>query len=154
MSLIVGAVLLAFLVHDEDPLFPLVVVLGNSYPNTGDDRGVQLWDSLSHSGDHRSAVIRVIAPSCQFSLLLQLLEEDGSGIAAHLHVLHPLLVFFFDGGIPKHGLEFPYEFVPMWVLESGTSGISVVVDPEVFSSMGPSGLGAFDKEGGGAHYHE
>ncbi len=37
VRLVVGAVSLAFLVHDEDTLLPLVIVLRNPYPDTGDD---------------------------------------------------------------------------------------------------------------------
>ncbi len=42
----------------------------------------------------------------------------------------------------------------MWVSESGASGIAVVVDPEVLSTMGPPIYGTFDKEGGGTNHHE
>ncbi len=93
-------------------------------------------------------------PSCQLGLYLQLLEEDSGGIATHLHVLHLLLVLFFNGGIPEHGLEFLYEVVPVRVSESGASRVTVVVDPELFSSMGPPTLGSFDEEGGGADHHD
>ncbi len=38
MRLVVGMVSLALLVHNEDMLLPLVVVLGNPYPDAGDDQ--------------------------------------------------------------------------------------------------------------------
>ncbi len=57
----------------------------------------------------------VVMPSCQFGLSLQLLEEDGSGIAAHLHVLHRLLVLFLACGVTERGLEFEDEVVPVQV---------------------------------------
>ncbi len=154
VDLVVGAILLPFLIHDEDPLLPLVVCLGKSYPDVGDDQCVRPWYSLSHSSDHHSAAFGIVAPSCQLGFLFQLLEEDGGGIAAHLHVLHPLLVLFFDGGIPECSLEFADKVVPVWVLESGSCRILIVVDPEVLASVGPPALGAFYKERGGANHHE
>ncbi len=105
--------------------------------------------SLSHGGNHRSAVIGVVAPSCQLGFVLQLLEEDGSWIATHLHLLHPLLVNFLDGGIPEHGLEFADKVVPVWISTLRASGITIVGDPEILPSVGPPVLGAFDEERGG-----
>ncbi len=58
------------------------------------------------------------------------------------------------GGIPERGLELPNEVVPMRVSESGAGGISVVVDPKVFSTMGPPVFGTFDEERGGTDHHE
>ncbi len=101
-----------------------------------------------------AATIGVIAPSCQLGLSFQLLEEDGGGIVTHLHRLHRLFVLLFAGGVPERGLEFPNEFVPMRVSESGAGGITIVVDPKVFATMGPPVSGALDEKGGGAHYHE
>ncbi len=86
--------------------------------------------------------------------MFQLLEEDGSGIAAHLHVPHRLLVLFLAGGVTEHGLEFEDEVVPMRVSESRTGGVAIVVGPEVFSSVGPPVFCTFDEERGGAHHHE
>ncbi len=154
MGLIIGAVTLVLLVHDEDTLLPVIVSLGNAYPDAGDDQSVRPWDSLAHSSDHCSSTLGVVAPSCQLGLALQLLEEDGGRITCHFHGLHLPLVLLFAGEIPERGLEFPDEVVPMWVSESGASGISVVVDSKVFSTMGPPVLGAFDEEGGGADHHE
>ncbi len=154
VGFIVGAVALAFLVHDVDALLPLVVVLGNPYPDAGDDRCKRPWDSLAHGGNHCSVAVGVMVPSCQLGLAFQLLEEDGSGIAPHLHVLHPLLVLLLAGRVPERGLEFPNKVVPMWVSESGTGGITIVVDPKVFAMMGPPVFGVFDEEGGGTDHHE
>ncbi len=75
--------------------------------------------------------------SCQLGLAFWFLEEDGAWVIAHLHVLHPFLVLFFDGGVPECGLEFLDECVPMWVSESRASGIAIVVDPKILSSVGP-----------------
>ncbi len=154
VGLVVGLVPLSFLVHDEDALLPFIIVLGYSYPDAGDDRCERLWDSLLYSGNHCSAAIGVIASSCQFGLVLQLLEEDSGGITCHFHHLHLPLVFLFAGGIPERGLEFLNEVVPVWVSESGSSRISIVVDPKVFATMGPSVLGTLDEQGGGADHHE
>ncbi len=154
VGLVVGVVPLSFLVHDEDPLLPLVVILGNSYPDAGDDRRERPWDSLSHGGDHRSAAISVVVPSRQLGFAFQLLEEDGGGIASHLHVLHVLLVFLLAGGVSEHGLELGDKVILVRVSESGSGRISIVIDPEVFSSVGPPVLGVFDEEGGGADHHE
>ncbi len=38
VDIVICLVALAFLVHHEDALLPFIVVLGNSYPDTGDDR--------------------------------------------------------------------------------------------------------------------
>ncbi len=65
---------------------------GSSDPDTGDDGGVRPGYSLSYSGNHHSSAVGVIVPPCQLGLVLQLLEEDGGGIAAHLHLLHLLLM--------------------------------------------------------------
>ncbi len=88
------------------------------------------------------------------ALSFQLLEEDGGGITTHLHRLHRRLVFFFTCGIPERGLEFPDEVVPMRVSKLGAGGISIVVDPKVFATMGPPVLGALDEERGGTNHHE
>ncbi len=154
MGLIVGVIALSSLVHDEDSLLPFVVVLGNPYPDAGDDQCVRPWHPLSHSGDHRSAAISIIAPSCQLGFAFQFLEEYGGGIAHHLHCLHLRLMHFFACGVSERGLELPYEVVPMWVSESGAGRIAVVVDPKVFATMGPPVFGTFDEERGGAYYHE
>ncbi len=94
------------------------------------------------------------APPCQLGLDLQFLEEDGGRIAAHLHRSHPFVMLFLNGGIPEHGLEFSYEFVPMWISESGAGGISVVIDPKCFASVGPPVLGTLGEERGGTDHHE
>ncbi len=154
VGLVVGAVVLAFLVHDEDAFLPLVIVLGNPYPDTGDDRCIRPWHPLSHGGDHRSTAIGVIAPSCQLGLSFQLLEEDGGGVSRHLHRLHLGFVHFFARGVSERGLEFPNKFVPVWVSESGAGRVAVVVDPKVFATMGPPVFGVFDEERGGADHHE
>ncbi len=99
-------------------------------------------------------MIGVVTPSCQLGFVLQLLEEDGSWVTAHLHLLHPLLMDFFDSGVLEHCLEFSDEIIPMWVLILWAGGISIVSDPKVFPSMGPPMLGAFDEERGGKDYHE
>ncbi len=63
-------------------------------------------------------------------------------------------MLFFTGRVPEHGLEFQNEVVPVWVLELGAGRIAMVIDPKVFSTMGPPVLGAFGEEGGGANHHE
>ncbi len=154
MGLVVGTIPLSLFVHDEDPLLPLIICLGNADADTGDDQGERPWYSLSYGGDHCPTTIGVVAPSCQLGFVLQLLEEDGSGIAAHLHLLHPLLVHFLDGGVSEHGFEFTDEVVPMQISVSGTGEIPIVGDPEVLSSMGPPVLGTFNEKGGGEDHHE
>ncbi len=154
MSIIIGTVLLSLLVHDKDPLLPVIVCLRDTDPDAGDDQSVQPGYSLSYGGDHHPTTIGVVAPPCQLGFVLQFLEEDSSRISAHLHFLHPLLMDFLDGGVPEHGLEFADEVVPVWVLVSWAGGISVIVDPKVFSSVGSPTLGAFGEEGGGTDHHE
>ncbi len=61
---------------------------------------------------------------------------------------------FFDGGVPEHHFEFANKIVPVRVSISWPSGIPIVGDPEVFSSMGPPVLGMFDEERGGEDHHE
>ncbi len=154
MHLIVGAVSLSLLVHDEDALLLLVVVLGNSDPDARDDRGERPGDSLLYHGNHRTATISIVTSPCQLGFALQLLEEDGSGIAAHLHALHCLLVLLFTGRVTECGLEFEDEVVPVGISESGSRGVSIVVDPKVFATMGPPVLGAFYEERGRADHHK
>ncbi len=101
-----------------------------------------------------AATIGVVTPPCQLGLVFQLLEEDSSWIATHLHLLHALLVDFLEGGVSEHGLEFLDEVVPMRIAISWAGGVPIVGDPKVLSPMGPPMLGAFDEEGGGEDHHE
>ncbi len=87
-----------------------------------------------------SAAIGVVASSCQLGLVLQLLEEDGSWVAAHLHPPHLFLVDFLNGRVPEHGPELVDEVVPMRVAISWTGGIPIVSDPEVPPSCGSTNV--------------
>ncbi len=125
---------------DENTLLPLVIVLGNSYPDAGDDQCERPW--------HPCRMAATIVPRRPVSSRLpanlascsNFWKKDGGGITSHLHRFHLSFMFLFTSGIPERGLEFPDEVIPMWVLESGAGGISVVVDPKVLSTMGPQSL--------------
>ncbi len=86
--------------------------------------------------------------------MLQLLEEDGGMVQAHLQLLHVLLVRFHNGGIAELLLEFTHEIVPMGVSISCILGVTRVVGPEVLSSVGPPVSGVLREERGGKYDHE
>ncbi len=123
VRLIVGVVALSFLVHDEELLLPFIVGLGNSDADIGNDPCVAVGDSSSDGSENQASWSHIIVSPSQLRLSFQLLEIDDGGIRPHLQFSHPLLVNFFDGGIPELGLEFPHEVIPMGVLESWSIGI-------------------------------
>ncbi len=154
VRLVVCVVALAFFIHDEDALLPLVVGLGDVRPDVGDDGGIACRDPSSDGGNHHSLCVSFVSPSGQLCFSLQLLEVDHRRVCSHLQLPHSSLVHFFDGGVAELCLERSYEILPVRISVSGSVRISVVVDSICLSVMGPPVMCLLGEVGGHKDDHQ
>ncbi len=158
MGLVVDVLLLAFLIHPEDLVLPLLVVTWYPYADVGDDMGVFRWDPLSYSMDQNTLVAFIFALACELGFSLQLAEVDVGRIAAHRHLLHALLVDLLNGGVMELFMEQAHEEFPSGVPIAWTSFVVFIVVwqdvPVGVAEVDPPILrGSWFEEGGGEDHH-
>ncbi len=110
MGLVIDQFPLAFLVHEEDVLLPVVVGSRNTDPNVGNEGGVACRDPHSDGVDHGALFLLLILSPRQLGFLFQLLKVDSGRVAAHAHLVHFPLVDFFDSGVAEFVVELFYKF--------------------------------------------
>ncbi len=161
VGLIIGELLLALLVHKEDPFLPLHVCARDADSNVGDDGGVTRGNPLS-DGTYQDAPFTLVVPSTrQLSLLFQLPEVDGGRISSHAQLTHLFLVDFFDGRVAELFSEQVTEVFPARIAVAGSSVVSIIVVvifgwriPVFLSKVYLPALGVTLKVRGGKDHHE
>lgn len=161
VGLIIGELLLALLVHKEDPFLSLHICVRDADSNVGDDGGVTRGNPLL-DGTYQDAPFTLVVPSTrQLSLLFQLLEVDGGRIGSHTQLAHLFLVDFFNGQVTELFLEQVTEVFPARIAVAGSSMVSIIVVvifgwciPVFLSKVYPPALGVTLKVRGGEDHHE
>lgn len=88
--------------------------------NVGDGGAIAGWNASADDLHQYTSIGLVLESVGQFGLLLKFLEEDMGRVGAHSYLTHLFLMDELDGGVSELLSEHFSEFIPCWVLISGS----------------------------------